>query len=56
LRALSKGQKLPARRIAERPLARTATLIHLKLFQRMGYFVRLVDVPKAIRERIAAHA
>ena len=43
-------------RIAKRPLARTATLIHLKLFQRMGYFVRLVDVPKAIRERIAEHA
>ena len=38
--------------ISKRPLPRIALLIHLKIFQRLGYFVRLGDVPAIIREHI----
>ena len=38
--------------ISKRPLPRIALLIHLKIFQRLGYFVRLGDVPTIIREHI----
>lgn len=33
--------------------ARLAFLIHLKVFQRLGYFVRLTDVPVAIQQHVA---
>lgn len=42
--------------IVKRPAPRVAVLMHLKLFQRLGYFIRLVDVPEAIREHIVVHA
>lgn len=42
--------------IAKRPLVRTATLLHLKLFQRLGHFIRLAEVPAAIRDHIVAQA
>ena len=38
----------------KRPVARTAAFLYLKLFQRMGYFVLLKDVPASIREHIVA--
>jgi TnpA family transposase len=40
--------------ISKRPLPRVAALIHLKIFQRLGYFIRLRDVPPIIREHILA--
>ncbi|MBC7701474.1 Tn3 family transposase [Aquabacterium sp.] len=43
-------------RIAKRPLVRTAALMHLKLFQRLGYFMRLIEVPQPIRDHVAKHA
>lgn len=42
--------------LAKRPVARTATLLHLKLFQRLGYFIRLGDVPITIRNHIVVQA
>lgn len=42
--------------IGKRPLPRVAALIHLKIFQRLGYFIRLRDVPPLVREHILAHA
>lgn len=36
-----------------RPLARLAFIIQMKLFQRLGYFTPLSDVPQQIREHIA---
>ncbi len=42
--------------IGKRPLPRMAALIHLKVFQRLGYFIPLADVPSAIREHIAQQA
>ncbi|MBI2747416.1 MAG: Tn3 family transposase [Burkholderiales bacterium] len=42
--------------IGKRPLPRMAALIHLKVFQRLGYFIPLADVPPAIREHIAQQA
>jgi len=36
-----------------RPVARLALLIQMKLFQRLGYFMPLVEVPEQIREHIA---
>ena len=42
--------------IGKRPLPRMAALMHLKVFQRLGYFIRLADVPQTIREHIAQHA
>ncbi|KGM53249.1 transposase [Lysobacter arseniciresistens ZS79] len=41
---------------AQRPTARLAVLIHLKLFQRLGYFVVLADVPDRITQHIARAA
>jgi hypothetical protein len=42
--------------IGKRLLPRMAALIHLKIFQRLGYFIPLTDVPPAIREHIAQQA
>lgn len=42
--------------IGKRPLPRMAALIHLKVFQRLGYFIPLADVPQAIRDHVAQHA
>lgn len=39
--------------IGMRALPRMAALIHLKVFQRLGYFIPLAEVPPAIREHIA---
>lgn len=40
--------------LAKRPLARVAALMHLKLFQRLGYFIHLADVPETIRDHIVS--
>jgi hypothetical protein len=37
-------------------LFRSAAFLYLKLFQRMGYFVLLKDVPASIRDHIVAQA
>jgi hypothetical protein len=42
--------------IGKRALPRMAALIHLKVFQRLGYFIPLAEVPPAIREHIAQQA
>ncbi|WP_148715761.1 Tn3 family transposase [Chitinolyticbacter meiyuanensis] len=42
-----------ANQVAQRPLARFAVLIHLKLFQRLGFFTLLRDVPEPIKRHIA---
>lgn len=42
--------------IGKRPLPRVAALIQLKIFQRLGYFIPLGDVPPIIRKHIARHA
>jgi hypothetical protein len=42
--------------IGKRALLRMAALIHLKVFQRLGYFIPLAEVPPAIREHIAQQA
>jgi len=36
----------------QRPLSRLAVLIHLKLFQRLGYFTTLAEVPEVIKTYI----
>ena len=41
------------RDMATQPTTQLAALIHLKLFQRLGYFVTLTDVPERIRQHIA---
>ncbi len=38
--------------IAQRPTARTAAFLYLKLFQRLGYFVRIADIPPSIRQYV----
>lgn len=40
----------------QRPLSRLAVLIHLKLFQRMGYFIPLAEIPTRIKAHIAQAA
>lgn len=42
--------------LGKRPLPRVAALIHLKVFQRLGYFLPLADAPQLIREHIAQNA
>jgi hypothetical protein len=42
--------------IGKRALPRMAALIHLKVFQRLGYFISLAEVPPVIREHIAQQA
>lgn len=42
--------------IGKRALLRMAALIHLKVFQRLGYFIPLTEVPQVIREHIALQA
>ena len=49
-------EKRLAAGIGKRALPRVAALIHLKVFQRLGYFIPLAEVPQAIRERIAQTA
>lgn len=41
---------------ATRPTAQLAVLVHLKLFQRLGYFTLLADVPERIIQHIAQTA
>ena len=38
----------------KRPTARTVAFLYLKLFQRLGYFIRLKDVPSVIRQYLIA--
>ncbi len=38
----------------KRPTSRTVAFLYLKLFQRLGYFIRLKDVPSVIRQYIIA--
>jgi len=38
--------------IAQRPTARIAAFLYLKLFQRLGYFVRIADIPPSIRQYV----
>ena len=52
----TEAEKLMAAAIGKRPLPRIVALIHLKVFQRLGYFIPLAEVPAAIRERIAQQA
>jgi TnpA family transposase len=42
--------------IASRPISRAATLMHLKMFQRLGQFCSVASVPLVIREHIAQQA
>lgn len=42
--------------MATQPTTQLAALIHLKLFQRLGYFVTLADVPERICQHIAHSA
>ena len=42
--------------IGKRALPRMAALIHLKVFQRLGYFSPLAEVPPVIREHLAQQA
>ena len=44
------------RKIATQPTTQLAVLIHLKLFQRLGYFVTLASVPQRISQHIAQAA
>lgn len=44
------------RDITTQPTTQLAVLIHLKLFQRLGYFTQLVEVPERIRQHIAQAA
>lgn len=41
---------------AKRAVPRVARLMLIKLFQRLGSFVRLTDIPEIIRNHIAMHA
>lgn len=41
-------------RTTKRPTARTAAFLYLKLFQRLGYFIRLKEVPEVIRRHLVA--
>lgn len=49
-------EKRLAAGIGKRALPRVAALIHLKVFQRLGYFIPFAEVPQAIRERVAQTA
>src|SRR3989338_547138 len=52
----TEDEQLLAAGISKRALPRMAALIHLKVFQRLGYFIPLAEVPPAIREQIAQQA
>ncbi|WP_293602771.1 MULTISPECIES: DUF4158 domain-containing protein [unclassified Polaromonas] len=52
----TEGERVLVAGIGKRPLPRMAALIHLKVFQRLGYFIPLSEVPLAIREHIAQQA
>jgi hypothetical protein len=45
-----------AKQLTTQPGPQLAVLIHLKLFQRLGYFTLLADVPERIRKHIAKAA
>jgi hypothetical protein len=49
----TEDEQLLAAGIGKRALPRMAALIHLKVFQRLGYFISLAEVPPVIREHIA---
>ena len=40
--------------IAQRPVARAAAFLYLKLFQRLGYFIQIKDIPTKIRQHLIA--
>lgn len=44
------------RTVARSPVTRLAVLLHLKLFQRLGYFATLADVPERILRHVAVAA
>ncbi len=52
----TEDEQLLAAGFGKRALPRMAALIHLKIFQRLGYFIPLAEVPPAIREHIALQA
>ena len=52
----TEDEKRLAAGIGKRALLRMAALIHLKVFQRLGYFIPLAEVPPLIREHIALQA
>ena len=52
----TEDEQLLAAGISKRALPRMAALIHLKVFQRLGYFIPLTEVPQVIREHIALQA
>lgn len=52
----TEDEQLLAAGIGKRALPRMAALIHLKVFQRLGYFISLAEVPPVIREHIAQQA
>ncbi|MCM5614814.1 DUF4158 domain-containing protein, partial [Xanthomonas hortorum pv. pelargonii] len=45
-----------AKQLTTQPGPQLAVLIHLKLFQRLGYFTVLAEVPERIRKHIAKAA
>ena len=40
--------------LVKRPIPRAAVMIQLKLFQRLGYFIRWSDIPVTIRDHLVA--
>lgn len=50
------GELRLVRSMATQPTTQLAVLIHLKMFQRLGYFITLADVPERIRQHIAQAA
>ena len=56
LYALTEEERVLVAGIGKRPLPRMAALIHLKIFQRLGYFIPMADVPQVIREHLARQA
>lgn len=42
--------------LSHRPTVRIAVLLHLKLFQSLGYFIRLENVPIPIHDHVVASA
>lgn len=43
-----------AANVARRPILRAILLLHLKVFQRLGYFTKLHEVPGPIRDHVVA--
>src|SRR3546814_14081719 len=49
----TEAERLCVAAIATGPATRLALLLHLKLFQRLGYFTPLAEVPERIVQHIA---